>query len=768
MDKMVQEVQEWLNVTWPEKFMYDETGTESGSFPVKPDGMTGNTTVKALIMALQLRLGLTADGAWGNMTTNACPNINSSITDSIIIRIVQGGFICKGYNPGGFDGAFGPRLQGCINVFKEDLGRPEDNQLTPLELKSLLTTDPSLKVSAGTYEIRSIQQFLNREYSSLFEQKLGYLPTGGIFERKTAKALIYAFQKRIDTEADGAIGTNTYSAMPSITVGHSDSELVKILQCALTCNGYTVPIDGNYTDAVKNAVTAFQNFVRLDLDSTVILGSVNRRTWSALFQSKGDPQRTANACDCATILNKEKATLLAQNGYTIVGRYLTGTVLSNKVRVSKAMTHEEIQAITNAGLNIFPIYQDGGADPSYFKYEQGFSDATKAVAAATALNIPDGEIIYFAVDYDFNEAQCEEKIIPHFEGIAKYMNETVMNYKVGVYGARNICSTICKKGLACSSFVADMSTGYSGNLGFTMPENWAFDQFHEYSFLGPGISFPLDKDMASGRYNGFNADTKCGQNNYRDCRLHRNMKLKSDGYYECSLCHYKVPSPSLQDKSILDGLDYLKVIALEYAYGIMLAQEDDYGIYFHDLWDKIYQIRSKPEYINKYEYCDGDGKCMFIPPEIDPTGVPYPSSQLDDPVLVTSSNINKYNGVFHEITATAMDTIFGFVFPSSLAQSIILAIDSFQRDGNYLSSFNSVLQAIISASKNSNELKGFGYILSILEFGANINELEQAGEVAVGDIVVEIRYFQAMASYNFYIVFNQQLEIKNFYTETIA
>lgn len=107
--------------------------------------MTGNTTVKALVMALQLRLGLTADGAWGNMTTNACPNINSSITDSIIIRIVQGGFICKGYNPGDFDGAFGPRSQGCINVFKEDLGRPEDNQLIPLELKSLLTTDPSLK-----------------------------------------------------------------------------------------------------------------------------------------------------------------------------------------------------------------------------------------------------------------------------------------------------------------------------------------------------------------------------------------------------------------------------------------------------------------------------------------------------------------------------------------------------------------------------------------------------------------------------------------------
>lgn len=97
MDKMVQDVQQWLNDTWPDKFKYDETGVESGSFPVEPDGMTGNTTVKALVMALQLRLNLTADGAWGSKTTSACPIINSSTTDSILIRIVQGGFItfCK-------------------------------------------------------------------------------------------------------------------------------------------------------------------------------------------------------------------------------------------------------------------------------------------------------------------------------------------------------------------------------------------------------------------------------------------------------------------------------------------------------------------------------------------------------------------------------------------------------------------------------------------------------------------------------------------------
>lgn len=759
MDKMVQDVQQWLNDTWPEKFKYDETGAESGSFPVKPDGMTGNTTVKALVMALQLRLGLTADGAWGSMTTNACPVINSSTTNSIIVRIVQGGFICKGYNPGGFDGAFGPRLQGCINVFKEDLGRPEDSQLKPLELKSLLTTDPTLKVSAGTYEIRAVQQFLNREYGYLFEEKLGYLPTGGIFERKTAKALIYAFQKKINTDADGSIGNKTYLAMPNISVGASDSDLVKILQCALTCNGYTIPIDGNYTDTVKNAVINFQSFVRLDLDPEVTLGSVNRRTWSALLQSKGDPLRTANACDCATVLDKEKATLLAQNGYTIVGRYLTGTVIADNVRVSKAMTHDEIRAITNAGLRIFPIYQDGGARADYFKYDQGFSDATKAVGAAVALNIPYGEIIYFAVDYDFNEAQCKEKIIPHFEGIAKYMNETIFNYKVGIYGSRNICSTICEKGLACSSFVADMSTEYSGNQGFTMPENWAFDQFHEYRFMGQNISFSLDKDMASGRYTGFNLNSKCGQDYYYDCTLH-NMRLKSDGNYVCFLCNYSVPSPSLQDEDILSTNDYLKVVALEYAYAIMLAQVDEYGIFFHDWWDKIYEIRTKSEYTGQYSYCDKEKKCLYIPPEIDPTGVSQPMSKMQEPALITTQNINKYNDVISEITDFAIDTIFGLVFSPTLAESILLAISDFQQDGNYLSSFNSVLQALVSKT----EAAGFGYILQALELGATINELENAKEISIGDTVVEIDYYQnSTAGKILYVIFDSELKLKNCY-----
>ena len=109
------------------------------------------------------------------------------------------------------------------------------------------------------------------------------------------------------------------------------------------------------------------------------------------------------------------------------------------------------------------------------------------------------------------------------------MEESYDNkYRIGVYGSRNICQKVCSLTKAESSFVVDMSTGYSGNLGYSMPNNWAFEQFHEYSILGSGFSFAVDKDMASGRYKGISADSKCGQDRFEDCTLHK-MELKADG-----------------------------------------------------------------------------------------------------------------------------------------------------------------------------------------------------------------------------------------------
>lgn len=71
-DSKVMEVQEWLNDTYPSYFKYDEDNSKCGSYPVKPDGMTGTKTVKALVMAIQIHYNLLpVDGIWGNATSSA-------------------------------------------------------------------------------------------------------------------------------------------------------------------------------------------------------------------------------------------------------------------------------------------------------------------------------------------------------------------------------------------------------------------------------------------------------------------------------------------------------------------------------------------------------------------------------------------------------------------------------------------------------------------------------------------------------------------------
>ena len=100
-------------------------------------------------------------------------------------------------------------------------------------------------------------------------------------------------------------------------------------------------------------------------------------------------------------------------------------------------------------------------------------------------------------------------IVPYFKKLNLVFNSETNNkkYKVGIYAPRYICSYISKKGLAKYSFVADMSSGYSCNLGYRIPKNWAFDQFFEFNERTGGQfpsspSFDLDKVGYSGSDKG--------------------------------------------------------------------------------------------------------------------------------------------------------------------------------------------------------------------------------------------------------------------------
>lgn len=104
--------------------------------------------------------------------------------------------------------------------------------------------------------------------------------------------------------------------------------------------------------------------------------------------------------------------------------------------------------------------------------------------------------------YDAVNDEVTSHILPYFRSVKEQMGKLGSPYKIGVYGPRNACSRVSEEGCADASFVSDMSSGFSGNLGYAMPENWAFDQIVTKTVgSGEGL-IELDNNIASGRDTG--------------------------------------------------------------------------------------------------------------------------------------------------------------------------------------------------------------------------------------------------------------------------
>ena len=95
-----------------------------------------------------------------------------------------------------------------------------------------------------------------------------------------------------------------------------------------------------------------------------------------------------------------------------------------------------------------------------------------------------------------NNSQINNYILPYFSSLKDYMD---IEFIIGVYGTRNVCERICEAGYATTSFVSDMSTGYSGNMGFVIPNNWNYDQYATVN-MGNNNEWAIDKDAYSGMF----------------------------------------------------------------------------------------------------------------------------------------------------------------------------------------------------------------------------------------------------------------------------
>jgi len=493
-DPWVKNTQNWLNATY---------GAKAGWVTVTADGQGGNATVAALTRALQVELGITSlssnfgDGTLAALTRFG--NIDAQTSNKNVVRIVQGGLYVKGYNAGNgeLDGVF---PSSATTSLRTDMGVGSAASITPKVFKALLTTDAAVLIAGGNATIRRIQQDLNGRYSGRRDFYVG--PTDGIYSRNVQQALMFAIQYEIDMAdgtANGNFGPGTQSGLKTqgvVSTGSRDSSkyFVHLFQAALNFNGYSVPYDGVYGASTESVVRSFQAFAVLP-----VTGSASYATWASLLVSTGDPTRAATAADCVTTITSAKAATLVANGYRTVGRYLTNTPDNIP---DKNIKPGELATIFAAGMSVFPIFQTGGGTPSHFTAKRGREVTDEAHNAAMSYGFRQGTIIYFTVDWDALDQDIDTKIIPYFDAVQTQFNMRGAFYRIGIYGPRNICSRIRAAGYSVSSFVSGMSVGYSGNLGFPLPSDWAFDQIATVTIGSGAGAIEIDRNVSSGRNAG--------------------------------------------------------------------------------------------------------------------------------------------------------------------------------------------------------------------------------------------------------------------------
>lgn len=192
--------------------------------------------------------------------------------------------------------------------------------------------------------------------------------------------------------------------------------------------------------------------------------------------------------DSSSSCTADSIACLKQNGITFVGRYYSRTTQI----AGKKLTQAEARLLSNAGLEIVAVYEDGPTSYSYFSAARGTADATGAMQQAAAVGQPEGSAIYFTVDYDAAQNEIDGNITAYFTAI----DETIADaYAVGVYGSGATCEAIIAAGLAEYAWLAQ-STGWTGYSEFT---EWAIKQGPEKSVCG----LNSDTDDAHGDFGSF-------------------------------------------------------------------------------------------------------------------------------------------------------------------------------------------------------------------------------------------------------------------------
>ncbi|RMI12545.1 glycoside hydrolase domain-containing protein [Cellulomonas triticagri] len=496
MDQMVLKAQQYINATY---------GGRTGYARVTEDGRTGWGTMYGLTRGLQIELGIAQpSNSFGDATRAAFEaqigRINSATTQHEVVVLLQCALWCKGYGGGPIGDGWSEAVAVSVASVRARLGLAvTDDPLggsatVPSKLmKSLLTMDAYVQLTGGSLALRAGQQWLNRRY---WGRKNFYLvPTDGLYTRQMQQGLMYAIQYGLgmsDSVANGNFGPGTREGLASSGLvklgdGDDDRSFVSLFQIALAANGYDSPVTGSFDTSTQEAVLRFQTFMEMQVikQQSPAAGRGDFDTWAALLVSTGNPDQHATGFDTNTPLTASVAAARRAGGFLVAGRYLTVA--------SKALAPGEIEVIHGAGLKLAPIFQNYNNAATYFTRAAGVDHGQQAAVRARELGIGPSTI-FFAVDYDATGDEASSIVREYFEGVVQGLRcSAAVRYGVGIYATRNVAAAISQAGLAEAVWVSGMSTGYSGNLGFRMPENWHYNQIQELKDLN------IDRNVVSHR-----------------------------------------------------------------------------------------------------------------------------------------------------------------------------------------------------------------------------------------------------------------------------
>ena len=174
------------------------------------------------------------------------------------------------------------------------------------------------------------------------------------------------------------------------------------------------------------------------------------------FAALDTSQKSTNLIDC-----------MKARGITAIGRYYTRNRSNSKI-----LTAEEARRLSQAGIKIWPVYQNRHRLPVDFSATKGKQEAEDALDyAKNIVNQPTGSAIYFSADFDASQATFNSAIRPHFEAIAAAFAVAGNPYRIGVYGSGAVCKSLLDAGLVQLSWLSQ-SGGFRGTPQFKASRRW--------------------------------------------------------------------------------------------------------------------------------------------------------------------------------------------------------------------------------------------------------------------------------------------------------